>query len=114
MVVYGGGTKDTSQGFSGDAFALRVDPDTGGWRWTKLQLPPDSPSPGQIGGAAGAGGTSAVLFGGAEMRPTGYEGGQGLFARGRTWVLRVDQDLGVFLKMAGDVYGELGPIIGPI
>ena len=38
MVVYGGGTKDTSKGFSGDAFALRINPDTGAWKWTKLQV----------------------------------------------------------------------------
>jgi len=99
LLVFGGSTK--TQQLSSDAFVL----DTSTWEWTKLETDSDGPSPRGSSNAAQCGDHEAVVFGGASMGASGYEGGAGLQAQDDTWLLTVgDNDKACWdrIEFSGD------------
>mmetsp|Transcript_22538 Transcript_22538/g.33298 ORF Transcript_22538/g.33298 Transcript_22538/m.33298 type:complete len:331 (-) Transcript_22538:164-1156(-) len=84
MVLFGGSTK--TQQMSQDAYVL----DTETWTWTKL-VSDDGEAPSKMSSccAAPMGDNQMLLFGGAGIKATGYEGGMGLVCEDETWLLTV-------------------------
>ena len=85
MLLFGGSTK--TQQLSQDAYVL----DTVDWTWTKLDVSDSSDCPPALASACAApiGDNEVLLFGGASIGPTGYEGGMGLIPQNDTWRLQV-------------------------
>jgi hypothetical protein len=92
MILFGGSTK--TQQLSDAVYLL----DTKKWEWTKLTLTTaaakegttSTPAPTASSCMAPVDATSVLIFGGAGIKPTGYEGGSGLMATPNTWLLSVD------------------------
>mmetsp|Transcript_31846 Transcript_31846/g.48121 ORF Transcript_31846/g.48121 Transcript_31846/m.48121 type:complete len:333 (+) Transcript_31846:37-1035(+) len=88
MVLFGGSTKN--QQMSQDAYLL----DTETWTWTKLLIAEDGEAPPIMASCSAApmSENQLLLFGGAGIQPTGYEGGMGLVPQDETWMLTVLDD----------------------
>jgi len=96
LLVFGGSTK--TQGFSADAYVL----DAASYEWRRLDAP-GGPGPRGSCCAAAVDGSRVVVFGGAGVAASGYDGGKGLRASDETWLLTVDGDRGTWelLDVAG-------------
>merc|ERR1712232_1446973 len=73
---------------SRDAYVL----DTTEWTWTKLEVDNDESDRPPITASASmaqVGFNEVIVFGGASIGPTGYEGGFGLIPQNDTWLLKV-------------------------
>jgi hypothetical protein len=90
VLIFGGSTK--TQQLSNDAYYL----DTTKWKWTRLSNVGEAPCARASPCAAAAHDTEnqAVIFGGASIGSTGYEGGKGLVPLGDTWLVTVDKAAG--------------------
>jgi len=93
MLLFGGSTK--MQELSSDAFVL----DTTTWTWLKLK--------GTGGPCARASpcmapldASKCIIFGGASLGESGYEGGRGLVAQGDTWIIDVNGDVAEWEQIA--------------
>jgi hypothetical protein len=113
MLLFGGSTR--TQQLSQDAFVL----DTATWKWSKLEVdsedyPPTLASP----CAAQVTDNAVIVFGGASIGPTGYEGGMGLVPKNDAWLLKVSggkahwTSIDAAEKPGGRVAATLSPI-GP-
>lgn len=80
VIVFGGAAQSGTM--SNEAFVL----DTETWRWTRIALRGDGPTPRAAPCLVGYSDKCAILFGGAEATETG------LNARGDVWALHVDED----------------------
>lgn len=90
VLLFGGSTK--TQQLSADAYYL----ETGTWKWTKLMsvgidggpcpVATASPCAAAVAGSV----NEAIVFGGASISSTGYEGGAGLTPLNVTWLVTVD------------------------
>jgi hypothetical protein len=87
MLLFGGSTK--TQQMSNDVFLL----DTKSWKWTKLQSEGDIPPPRASSSMARVNDSSVVVFGGAGLKPAGYEGGAGLMGSNETYMVSVKGDV---------------------
>lgn len=83
MVLFGGSTK--TQEMSRDSYLL----DTNTWEWTKLESKGDAPTPRASPSMARIDDSSVLVFGGAGLRPQGYEGGAGLIGSDETFKLSI-------------------------
>jgi Galactose oxidase, central domain len=90
VLIFGGSTK--TQQLSDSAYYL----DTTTWKWTRLVNVGDAPSARASPCAAPVADNEnqAVLFGGASIGSTGYEGGRGLMPLSDTWLVTVDKVAG--------------------
>lgn len=86
MIIFGGSTK--TQQMSNDVYVL----DTKTWVWTKLQATGSIPPPRASSSMARIDDRSAIVFGGAGLRPEGYGGGAGLMGSDETYVLSLQDD----------------------
>jgi hypothetical protein len=113
MLLFGGSTR--TQQLSQDAFVL----DTATWTWAKLdvdteEFPPTLASP----CAARITENEVLVFGGASIGATGYEGGMGLVPKNDAWLLKVSDGKAHWTKIDaadkpdGRVAASLSPI-GP-
>jgi len=87
MLLFGGSTR--TQQMSRDAYVL----DTDSWTWTKLdavdgEYPPTLAS----ACAANVADNQVIVFGGASIGSTGYNGGMGLIPQDDTWLLKASSD----------------------
>jgi hypothetical protein len=91
VLIFGGSTK--TQQLSSATFLL----DTTSWEWTKLKnvgnkVPCARASP--CAAAVYGSDNQAVVFGGASIGDSGYEGGRGLTPLSDTWLVTIDKNAG--------------------
>ena len=89
MLLFGGSTR--TQQMSRNAYVL----DTDTWTWTKLSVTnKDEECPPSLASACAAtvSDNKVIIFGGASIGSTGYEGGMGLTPRDDTWLLDATSD----------------------
>ena len=88
VVLFGG--SDKKQQISSELFVL----DTKDWTWTKLVCPVVDTRPTALASASMAplSKDSCIVFGGAGLAPTGYEGGYGLVPRDDTWICTIKKE----------------------
>eukprot|EP00578_Thalassiosira_sp_NH16_P001387 CAMPEP_0181136374 /NCGR_PEP_ID=MMETSP1071-20121207/33145_1 /TAXON_ID=35127 /ORGANISM="Thalassiosira sp., Strain NH16" /LENGTH=343 /DNA_ID=CAMNT_0023223071 /DNA_START=32 /DNA_END=1063 /DNA_ORIENTATION=- len=86
VLLFGG--SDKTQQMSSAVHVL----DTTNWVWTKLQCTHDD-GPGPMASACMAplSENQCIVFGGAALAPTGYEGGYGLLPKDDTWVCTLSE-----------------------
>lgn len=108
MLLFGGSMK--SQEMSNKVFLL----DTNTWKWTKLrQSQGDHHPPRASSCMARIDDTSVLIFGGAGLKPSGYEGGAGLIGSNKSHILTVNGDI-VEWKRVGDKSAPRGRVAGTL
>ncbi|KAL9185866.1 hypothetical protein ACHAXT_003643 [Thalassiosira profunda] len=80
VVLFGGA--DKTQQMSSDVYVL----DTTNWTWTKLEGNGDGPAALASACMAPLSDNACILFGGAGLAPSGYEGGYGLQPKDEAWI----------------------------
>lgn len=80
VMLFGGA--DKKQHMSSELYVL----DTTNWTWTKLQLQDSGPVAMASASMAPLSEDQCIVFGGAGLAPTGYEGGYGLMPSEDTWI----------------------------
>jgi Galactose oxidase, central domain len=91
VLIFGGSTK--TQQLSDATFLL----DTTSWEWTKLKNIGDKVPSARASPCAASVydcNNQAIVFGGASIGDSGYEGGKGLTPLSDTWLVTIDKDTG--------------------
>jgi len=85
VVLFGG--SDKNQCMSSDVYVL----ETINWKWTKLENQGAMDGPPAVASAsmASLAQDQCILFGGAGLAPSGYEGGYGLLPKDDTWLCTI-------------------------
>lgn len=87
LILVGGSTK--TQALSNDVYLLN----TVSWEWRKMRCEPGT-GPAPLASPCGSSidPKRCVLFGGATLNTSGYQGGAGLRAKDQTWLLTLEGD----------------------
>lgn len=115
MLVFGGSTR--TQQMSSDAYVL----DATDWTWTKLGVVGGADRPPAVASSAAApvSDDEVLVFGGASIGASGYEGGFGLIPLDDTWLLKVDGETATWTKVepvqgAAKPDGRVAATLSPI
>jgi hypothetical protein len=113
ILLFGGSTK--TQQLSQDSYVL----DCKKWVWTKLSCDSENNVPPPLASACAApldDDQQVLLFGGASIGPTGYEGGMGLIPQDGTWHLTVKGNEAIWeaIKTTTKPEGRLAASLCPI
>lgn len=85
VILFGG--SDKKQQMSSEVYVL----DTTNWTWAKLTCEKEGPTAMASPCMASLSKDQCIVFGGAGLAPTGYEGGYGLVPSDETWICTFDE-----------------------